>query len=307
MAPSHTAANIVVPTIVLPSLILSLPLILASKVLGRIKRSLFKEHMKQKVVLITGASSGLGENIAYEYAKRGARLALAARREDRLQEVAKKARTLGSPDVIVIRADIAKPEHCQRLVDEAVSHFGQLNHLVNNAGIWEAGFFEDCTDVSRYEREMDINFWGTVRTTHHAVPHLRKTKGRIVVISSVLGWYPAPKSSFYNASKAAVTAFFETLSVEFGSDIGVTIATPGVLDSEMTSGNFLKEAEMQDTPIMPVAAAAKSIVTSACRGDRYLTEPFWMRIVFLAQLIVPEFLNSFNHKRIAASLSKKTA
>ncbi|KAJ4850115.1 hypothetical protein Tsubulata_300585 [Turnera subulata] len=307
MAPSHTAANIVVPAIVLPSLVLSLPLILASKVLGRIKRSLFKENMKGKVVLITGASSGIGERVAYEYAKRGARLALVARREDRLQEVAKKAKTLGSPDVVVIRADVTKPEDCKRLVDEAVNHFGQLNHLVNNAGIWEAGFFEDCTDVSRYAKDMDINFWGTVRITHQAVPHLRKSKGRIVVISSTLGWYPAPKSSFYNASKAAVTAFFETLSVEFGSDIGVTIVTPGLTDSEMIGGNFLKEAEMQDTPVMPADACAKSIVNSACRGDRYLTEPFWMRIVFLAQLLTPEFLNWFNHKRVAAGITKKTA
>ncbi|KAJ4843087.1 hypothetical protein Tsubulata_019150 [Turnera subulata] len=245
------------------------------------------------------------EHLAYEYAKRGARLALVARREDRLREVAEKARTLGSPDVLVILADVSKSEDCKRLVDETVNHFGQLNHLVNNAGVHQTGYFESYMEISDATRAMDLNFWGTVQTTHHAVPHLRRTKGRIIVMSSVLAWYPPPKSSFYSASKAALTAFFETLSVEFGSDIGVTIASPGLTNSEMTGGNFLKEADMGSPPMMPTEVCAKSIVSSACRGDRYLTIPFWMRMMYLVQLVCPEFLNWLNHRRIASKISKK--
>ncbi|KAJ4850112.1 hypothetical protein Tsubulata_000585 [Turnera subulata] len=302
--PSHNVANIVVPTIVLPSLILSLPLILVSKILKRAKRSLFGEKIAGKVVLITGASSGIGEHLAYEYARRGARLALVARREDRLREVANKARTLGSPDVITIQADISKSEDCKRLIDEAVNHFGQLNHLVNNAGIMQSGeLLEDCTQISDYERTMEVNFWGNVRTTHHAIPHLRKSKGRIIAISSVMSWYPIPKSTFYSASKAAVSAFFETLRVELGSDIGITIVTPGVVDSEMTSS--VDEAELGDTPVMPTVLCAKSIVNSACRGDNYLTEPFWMKMFYLVHLICPEFTHWSNHRKVAAA--KKTS
>ncbi|KAJ4850113.1 hypothetical protein Tsubulata_100585 [Turnera subulata] len=299
MAPPHRVANIVVPTVVLPSLILSLPLILVSKILKRAKRSIFSEKIAGKVVLITGASSGIGEHLAYEYARRGARLALVARREDRLREVANKARTLGSPDVITIQADISKSEDCKRLVDEAVNHFGQLNHLVNNAGVSQPGMFEDCTQISDYERTMDVNFWGNVRTTHHAVPHLRKSKGRIVVISSVMSWYPIARSTFYSASKAAVSAFYETLRVEFGSDIGITIVTPGVVDSEMTRS--IDKGDLRDTPVMPTVLCAKSIVKSACRGDSYLTEPFWMKMFYLVHLICPEFTHWSNHRKVAAA------
>ncbi|KAM5571616.1 hypothetical protein ABKV19_011943 [Rosa sericea] len=172
--------------------------------------------------------------MAYEYGKRGARLALAARREDRLRNVADKARQLGSPDAIVLPADVSKLEDCNRLVDDTVNHFGQLDHLVNNAGILKLGLFEDCSQLSNFNSIMDINFWGSVYCTKFAIPHLRKSKGKIVAISSCATSFSAPRSSFYNASKAAQKCFFETLRAELGSDIGITIVSPGIIQSEMS-------------------------------------------------------------------------
>jgi len=177
-----------------------------------------------KVILITGASSGIGEYVAYEYAKRGARLALVARREDRLQAVADRARKLGSPEVVVVRADVSKVE--------------ELDHLVNNAGVVQIRLFEVFTQFSDIASVMDINFWGSVYSTHYAVPHLRKSKGKIVVIASTAAWLGAPGLSFYNASKAALISFFETLRTEFGQDIGITIVSPGKIESEITQGEF---------------------------------------------------------------------
>ncbi|XP_011033350.1 PREDICTED: 11-beta-hydroxysteroid dehydrogenase-like 4A [Populus euphratica] len=238
----HRALNIVFPLAMLILLLIILPPYLVFKLLSYIKRSIFSENVAGKVVLITGASSGIGEDLAYEYAVRGARLALVARREDRLRAVADKARNLGSPNVFHVRADVSKVEDCKRIIDETLNHFGHLDHLVNNAGISQAEYFEDCTEVSDLTHIMDVNFWGSAFCSRFAIPHLKRSKGKIVVISSVAPWSRTPKLSVYNASKAALISFYDTLRVEIGSHIGITIVMPGLIDTEMTSPSSLAKA-----------------------------------------------------------------
>ncbi|GMY15157.1 11-beta-hydroxysteroid dehydrogenase 1a [Fagus crenata] len=244
------------------------------------------ENVAGKVALITGASSGIGEHVAYEYARRGACLVLVARREDRLQIVADKARELRSPEVIVVRADVSKVEECKRFVEEALNHFGRLDHLVNNAGMARLRLFEEVKQFSDMASVMDINFWGSVYSTHYAIPHLRKSKGKIVVISSVAAWLASPRMSFYNASKAALISFFETLRMEFGPDIGITIVTPGLIQSEMAKSHFFSQFAW--TPAESTEGCAKAIVDSACSGDMYLTEPSWMKVGFWIKILCPE-------------------
>ncbi|KAJ7957217.1 11-beta-hydroxysteroid dehydrogenase [Quillaja saponaria] len=289
----HYLLNIFLLPLTCTALLFILPPYFIINFLSYMKRSKYPANVTGKVVLITGASSGIGEYLAYEYARRRARLALVARREDRLREVADKARNLGSPDVIVIRADVSKLEDCKRFVDETVNQFGQLDHLVNNAGVIQVKMFEEYTpQFSDLAPIMDINFWGSVYATHAAVPHLRKSRGKIVAIASVAAHIPAPRLSFYNASKAAVVSFFETLRAEFGSDIGITIVCPGVIKSEMTSqGQFLSQIQQQAVPVEPTQDCTKAIVDSACRGDSYLTEPSWMRVGFLLKVLSMDFIN----------------
>ncbi|ERN06302.1 11-beta-hydroxysteroid dehydrogenase 1B [Amborella trichopoda] len=260
------------------------------------------DDMRGKVVLITGASSGIGEHMAYQYAKRGARLVLIARREQSLQEVAEKARSLGSPDVIVVHADVTRVDECKRFIDETINHFGRLDHLVNNAGIVSLCMFEEVTDITKLEPVMDVNFWGSVYPTYYAIPHLRKVRGKIVANASAAGWLPTARMSIYNASKAAMINFFDTLRMEVGPEIGITIATPGWIESEMTRGKFLnKEGEMvvnEETrevqvgpmPIGYTQGCAEAIVKGACIGDRNVTEPFWFRVMFWYRLLVPEVM-----------------
>ncbi|KAI5562980.1 hypothetical protein BDE02_15G086500 [Populus trichocarpa] len=302
----HKVLNIVLPPITLILLLLFLPSFLVSKFISRIKRSINSEKVAGKVVLITGASSGIGEYLAYEYARRGACLALAARRQERLRAVAGKARALGSPDVIVIPTDISKVEDSERFINEAVNHFGKLDHLVNNAGVVQIDMFEDCKQISDFATLTDTNFWGSVYTTHFAIPHLRKSKGRIVGISSIAGWFTVPRMSFYCASKAAITSFYETLRAEFGSDIGITIVTPGLVESEMSQGDFLSKAQIDFVPAESTERCAKAIVDSACRGDRYLTEPSWARMTFLLKVLCPEVLEWLFHMVLVAKSSKKS-
>ncbi|XP_022736905.1 11-beta-hydroxysteroid dehydrogenase-like 4A [Durio zibethinus] len=280
--------NIVFPPLIVIALVFIFPPFLVFRLLCSIQRFVFKENVAGKVVLITGASSGIGQHLAYEYAKRGARLALVARRTDRLQKVADEARQLGSPDVIVITADVSKIEDCKRFVDKTVNHFGQLDHLVNNAGVAHGQQFKEMSNIADFVPVMDINFWGSVYGTHFAVPHLRKSRGKIVVMSSAAGWLYPPKATVYSASKAAQIGLYESLRVELGPEIGITIVTPGYVDSEMTQGVHSARAKLQFLKNEPTDVCAKAIVESTCRGDMYLTEPFWVRPLFLLKVLYPE-------------------
>ncbi|XVE63700.1 hypothetical protein DITRI_Ditri07aG0040900 [Diplodiscus trichospermus] len=295
--------NLVAPSFTFFSLFLFLPPFYLFKFFLFILSSIFSENLAGKVVIITGASSGIGEYLAYEYGRRGARLALAATREKSLQEVADRARDLGSPDVIAIRADVSKVDDCKRLVEETVNHFGRLDHLVNNAGINSICMFEDAPpDMSNFRAVMDINFWGSVYTTRFAVPHLRNSKGKIIVMSSAASWLSEPRTSVYNASKAAMAAFFDTVRIELWNDVKITIVTTGYIESELTKGKHLSkegqmevEQDMRDVkvgsiPVGSVSGCAKAIVNSACRGDRYLTQPSWFSVTYLWKVFFPEVI-----------------
>ncbi|CBI15699.3 unnamed protein product, partial [Vitis vinifera] len=151
----HKVLNIALHSMGLITLLFFLLSFLSFNSLFFILRSLLSEDVAGKVVLITGASSGIGEHLAYQYARRGACLVLVARKEKSIQEVADRARSLGSPEVLVIRADVSKVEVCKSFVDEAVEHFRRLDHLVNNAGITPVRMFKDSTDITNFVPVMD--------------------------------------------------------------------------------------------------------------------------------------------------------
>ncbi|XP_021758423.1 11-beta-hydroxysteroid dehydrogenase 1B-like [Chenopodium quinoa] len=223
------------------ALIFILPPFLCLKFFLSSLNFIFSENVSGKVVLITGASSGIGEHLAYEYARRGAKLALVARRRQRLQDVAETSRYLGAPDVLVISADVTKVGESKHFINETVNHFGGLDHLLNNAGISTMSMLEEFPDITNVAPVMETNFWGSVYSTHFAIPHLKASRGKIIVTASSGAWLPVPRMAFYSASKAAVLSFFETLRVELGGDIGITIVTPGLTESELTKGKILSK------------------------------------------------------------------
>ncbi|XP_006664013.1 11-beta-hydroxysteroid dehydrogenase A-like [Oryza brachyantha] len=263
---------------------------------------LFPEDLTRKVVLITGASSGIGEQLAYQYALKRASLVLVARREWSLRKVADQAFELGAPDVIILPGDVANPEDCKRFVQAAIDHYGRLDHLVCNAGIASVGAFQEIPDVTNYRSQLDVNFWGSVQSTFAALPHLKRSRGRIVVTASATGWNPVPRMIFYNAANAALINFYETLRTELGSQVGITIVTPGWIESEMSKGKFLKDhgemevdQEMRDAQIglFPVEYAkncAKAMVQAARQGERYLTLPSWFSTMYLWRVFAPEIV-----------------
>ncbi|KAF9622313.1 hypothetical protein IFM89_031116 [Coptis chinensis] len=296
----HMVMNLMLPPVLLMALLVVLPPYIICKFVITVLSMFHMEDLTGKVVLITGASSGIGEQLAYEYAKKGACLALVARREKQLREVAAKARKLGSPDAITLCADVSKSVDCKRFVEETVYHFGRLDHLVNNAGIISAFYFEESADVTSSLPVMDVNFWGSVYPTHMALPHLKKSKGKILVIASVSGWLYGPNISFYAASKAALLNFFDTLRVEFGSSVKVTIASPGFVESEMSQGKHRtmqgkveidkekRDALIGNFPVRSARECAKTILKGVRRGERHVTDPSWFRILYVHKVLVPE-------------------
>ncbi|XP_047071612.1 11-beta-hydroxysteroid dehydrogenase B-like [Lolium rigidum] len=276
-------------------------------------KALTKEDMRDKVVLVTGASSAIGEQVAYEYARRGASLVLVARREHRLFAVRDNARALGAGQVLVVAADVVREDDCRRLVADTISYFGQLDHLVNTVSLGHDFYFEEAGDTTAFPHLMDINFWGNVYPTYAALPYLRRSHGRIVVNASVETWLPMPRMSLYSAAKAAVIDFYETLRYEVKDDVGITVATHGWIGGEPGAGRFALEegapaaatdqtqTQTQphlkvDAPELPAAAAAqveayaRAVVDGACRGDARVRRPGWYDVFLVFRAFAPDVL-----------------
>uniref|UniRef100_A0A0D9ZFM7 Uncharacterized protein n=1 Tax=Oryza glumipatula TaxID=40148 RepID=A0A0D9ZFM7_9ORYZ len=263
-------------------------------------KTLTVENMQNKVVLITGASSAIGEQIAYEYARRNANLVLVARREHRLFAVRENARALGAGQVLVIAADVVKEDDCRRLVGDTISFFGQLNHLVNTVSLGHDFCFEEAGDTVAFPHLMDVNFWGNVYPTYAALPYLRRSHGRVVVNAAVESWLPMPRMTLYSAAKAAVIDFYESLRYEVGDEVGISVATHGWIGGEASGGKFMLEegAEMQwkgeerEVPLAggQVEAYARTVVAGACRGDAHVKHPSWYDVFLVFRAFAPDVL-----------------
>ena len=142
--------------------------------------------LKDNVTIITGASTGIGEELAYQLAQQGAQLVLSARRLAELNRVAEKARSFGGK-VITVSADVAKSQDCKTIIDAAITEFGRIDTLINNAGMTMWAKFADIKDISMLERIMQVNYMGAVYCTHYALPHLVASKGRLVGVASLTG------------------------------------------------------------------------------------------------------------------------
>jgi short-subunit dehydrogenase len=187
--------------------------------------------MKDKVVVITGASKGIGAELARQLAAKGARLVLAARDSADLERVAGQCRDAGG-QAIVVKVDVGVERDCQALMSGAALAYGGIDVLVNNAGATMWARFEDIEDVSMLDRIMRVNYMGAVHCTKHALPHLRARNGLLVGIASLTALTGVPTRSGYAASKHAMRGFFDSLRIELmGSGVDVTMIYPGFVDT----------------------------------------------------------------------------
>ena len=197
-----------------------------------------------KVVVITGASSGIGAAMAREYAAMGAKVVLGARQGDKLEQMCKEIEAAGGKAAWCV-TDVTKQEDCQKLIQTAVDSFGSIDVLICNAGISMRALFDDL-DLNVLHRLMDVNFWGTVYCTKYALPYLQQSKGSLVGISSVAGIHGLPGRTGYSASKFAMTGFLETIRIEnLKKGLHVMVACPGFTASNVRFSALTADGSQQ--------------------------------------------------------------
>ena len=232
-----------------------------------------------KIIVITGASDGIGAEISRQLAKRyGAQIAivLAARDESRLAQVAGQCEAFGA-QTLVQPTDVSSDSACRSLITQTISRFGQLDVLINNAGISAQALFEEvkADDLAWYEQLMRINLWGSVWCTHAALPYLKQSRGKIVAVSSLAGLFGVPGRTAYSASKFAMTGFFEALRAELKTaGISVTTAYPGVVATQIrhhglnAAGQVAGSSGLKEDNAMSVEECAQLIIQGMESGQR---------------------------------------
>ncbi len=228
----------------------------------------------ENVTVITGASSGIGRELAYQLAEQGAWLALGARDTERLKETAAGVERRGGRALVVV-VDVADPAQCQKLIAQTVKTYGRLETLVNNAGIGMLAKFDSIANPAFMGEMMQVNYMGSVYCTHAALPYLKQAKGRLVGIASLTGKTGVPLRSGYAASKHAMAGFFDSLRIELAeTGVTVTMMYPSFVATEVrerafgADGKPLGKSVARRTDAMPVEECVRLIVRAMAERRR---------------------------------------
>lgn len=229
---------------------------------------------KDKSVLITGASSGIGEELARQLAKAGAKLTLAARRRDLLETLAQSIALGGDTKPLVVECDVTKDSDLERAVAEAVRQWGKLDIAIANAGFGIVGPVKTLS-VEDYRRQFETNVFGVLRTIYAALPQVEKTKGNLVIVGSVAGWTATPGASPYSMSKFAIRALANSITAELRQcGVRVTLISPGFVASNIRridNQGKLHASAKEPIPawlVVPTDKAVKEILRAVARGKR---------------------------------------
>ena len=260
--------------------------------------------MNLHVTLLTGASDGIGAELARQLARPGpcsqgrpVALVLAARRIENLQAVARECEALGA-QVWVRPTDVSDEAQCRGLIADTLARFGRIDTLVNNAGMSAHAELAEVADMAWYEDLMRLNLWGSAWCTHAALPHLKASRGLIVAVSSLAGLVGVPGRTAYAATKFAMNGFFESLRVEllpFG--VGVTIAYPGVVATEIrrrgynAHGQAAGKSGLDEAGAMPVETCAALIVRGMARRQRDVVMSFKGKLGRWMKLLAPSLVD----------------
>ena len=254
--------------------------------------------MQGKVVVITGASAGIGGALAVSLAARGASLVLGARSADALADVARQCERAGGR-ALAVPTDVTAPADCEALVGRAVEAFGGVDVLVNNAGISMWARFDEVSDLDVFDRIMQVNYLGAVYCTHYALPHLVRRRGLIVAISSLTGKTGVPTRSGYAASKHAVQGFFDSLRIELRDEgVDVLVVSPGFVSTDIRARALGPDgAPLGESPrdegrgTMSLAACVEQTVGAIEQRKRELVMTPRARLGLYLKLIAPRLVD----------------
>ena len=250
-------------------------------------------YWSNKVVLVTGASSGIGRGLATELARRGAAVGLLARRADTLQEIVKEIEAAGG-QAIALPADVTDEQAVRRAVADLVAKFGPVDVLFANAGIGGGAAHASKLDASVVASVIDVNVKGVVNSVAAVIGDMvKRRQGQLVVISSIAAYRGLPKSAAYCSSKAAVSAFFESLRLDLhGSGVDVTIIHPGFIRTPLTAGRKARLPWLMEVD----EAVNKMLWATEARKKSYAF-PWQLATVMRASMIMPNFMYDWISRR----------
>lgn len=260
-------------------------------------------YFQDKVIIVTGASSGIGLASCRLFGSLGARVVMAARSYDKLLALAP---SVGPADrVLCVRCDVSVEEDCKAMVEASVERFGRIDILVNNAGLSMRAMFKDL-DLKVIHSLMDVNFWGTVNCTKYALPYLLQTKGQVVGVISIAGYSALPARTGYSASKYAIRGFLDTLRIEHMKDgLGVLVFAPGYTSSNVRNaaltadGSAQGETPLDEDKLMSAEECAKHLARGLARRKSELILTGLGKATVWAHRLFPRLTDKLTYKYIA--------
>jgi short-subunit dehydrogenase len=248
--------------------------------------------IKGKVVIVTGASSGIGEATAREFAKHGAKIVLAARRVDKLESLAQEISGMGTgAETLVVQADLSKLEDIQNMTQQTLGKFNRIDVLVNNAGFGRLDWLENLDPIKDIQAQMDVNVMGVIQTTRQVLPVMMKQRtGSIINMCSMAGLVGTPTYTIYAASKHAVHGFSEALRREVKPwGIDVSLIYPGGVVTEFTQHAGIKRKTKAKTPefmLLTAEQVGQAVVKLVRSPKRMLVIPWlWNVTVFMNKFL----------------------
>ncbi|OCX53563.1 short chain dehydrogenase [Mucilaginibacter sp. PPCGB 2223] len=253
--------------------------------------------LRGKIIVITGASSGIGKAMAEEFAKRGANLVLGARQYVALCELGQNLEKQYGIQAVAVQCDVTVENDCKFLISQGLITFKRIDILINNAGISMRSLFKDA-DLEVLKRLMDVNFWGTVYCTKYALPAITQNQGSVVGVSSIAGYKGLPGRTGYSASKFAMNGFLDSLRVEnLKTGVHVMTACPGFTASNIrntaltANGSQQSESSMDENKMMSAEAVAKLIADGVEARKRTIVMTTQGKLTVLLSKFFPALLD----------------
>jgi short-subunit dehydrogenase len=259
---------------------------------------------EHKVIVLTGASQGIGKALAVELATQKPVLVLAARDAIALESTAETCRSLGAA-VHVVPTDVTDESQCRALIRRTVELTGRLDVLIQNAGSGMNARMDEMTDTGIFEKLLRVNVLGPAYLTHESIPHLKKSRGQIVCVSSVAGLTGVPLRTAYSASKHAVFGLFDSLRIELSEfGVGVTMIAPDFVQSEIhvraagPDGKPVGESTIAERVALPADECARMIVHAMGRRQRLLITSLRGRLGRYVRLVAPGLIDRIAKRAI---------
>jgi NAD(P)-dependent dehydrogenase (short-subunit alcohol dehydrogenase family) len=269
------------------------------------------KSLRDKVVLVTGASSGIGEATALRLAEHGSQLALVSRNQAALELVGRQCAERGARH-LVLPTDVAESDQCRRAIEQTVATYGRLDIVINCAGLSMRAYF-DGSDLAAMERVMRVNFFGTLYMTHFALPHVQRTKGSLVAVSSMVGKRATPAYALYGASKFAIHGFYEALHIELKHDgVHVGVVAPAFVDTPLrlralgADGQPAVERPPDQFRVWPVGKCVDCIIDVIVKRKREALLPWFAGpFLILDQILGRRLGDRMLDKRFPPELERK--